>query len=119
MSYLTPKLVMPTLIHGDNFKPDIHGKRKFDFTLYRAGENECDLVLGNIKYPGHHLIEFLNACAVCGFDTDFSEKGFECLEIGSMWSMRLTRSEYKNVKRLLNLITGKEKGEQSPFKGFA
>ena len=119
MSFEEPKLIVPSLIHGDDYKPDTEGKKKFNFTLTRTGEKKCNIIVGKKRYENHHLVEFLNACAVVYFDPDFCEKAFNRVQINCDWDMTLTSKEYKNVRTYMDLIICDDPWSGNrPKKGF-
>jgi hypothetical protein len=105
MSYECPVCVHPKLIHGSYFNSDKEGEKEFIFTLAKIGEKRCDLSLDKTEYSNLHHIEFLNACAVIGWDADYALWVFDSLKINGVWRMTLTPIEYKNVKKLLDKLT--------------
>jgi hypothetical protein len=116
MSYECPAIVHPELVHGSYFTPDKEGEKEFVFTLTKIGEKRCDLSLDKTEYSNLHLIEFLNACAVIGWDTDYALWIFDSLKIDGVWGMSLTPIEYKNVKKLLDILTDSNFGRTNNSK---
>tara|TARA_Y100000592_G_C5413684_1_gene289469 strand:+ start:719 stop:1093 length:375 start_codon:yes stop_codon:yes gene_type:complete len=104
MPFATPRLIEPELIHGKKFRPDTSSVREFPFLLIKKGEKNCDIKLNGRQYEDLHVCEFLNACAVIGWNLDFSRTGFDSLKDEGTWGMCLSKTECENVENLFDYI---------------
>tara|TARA_B100000674_G_C37578799_1_gene795313 strand:- start:295 stop:669 length:375 start_codon:yes stop_codon:yes gene_type:complete len=104
MPFDMPRAICPEIIHGKKFRPDESGVKNIPFTLIKRGESNCDVKLNGKEYKDLHVVEFLNACAVIGWDIDHSRTVFHLLSNNGEWSMTVSKTEYRNVEKLFEYI---------------
>ena len=99
-----PCAICPEIIHGKKFRPDESGVKNIPFTLIKKGESNCDVKLNGKEFKDLHVVEFLNACAVIGWDINHSGTVFDLLSNNGEWSMTVSKTEYRNVEKLFEYI---------------
>ena len=105
------------------FRPDTKSSKEFPLLLIKKGEKNCDIKLNGRQYEDLHFSEFLNACAVVGWDLAFSAMGFGLLNEEGRWGMCLSKTESENVENLFDYIFvenlwGKKNPKSGGGKGF-
>ena len=104
MPFDSPRAIYPEIVHGKKFRPDNHGVKDIPFTLIKKGESNCDVRLNGKEYPDLHVVEFLNACAVIGWDLDYSKHAFNLMSDRCSWFMTVSKTECRNVQKLFDII---------------
>ena len=104
MPFDMPCAICPEIIHGKKFRPDESGVKNIPFTLIKKGESNCDVKLNGKEFKDLHVVEFLNACAVIGWDINHSGTVFDLLSNNGEWSMTVSKTEYRNVEKLFEYI---------------
>lgn len=99
MPFDMPCAICPEIIHGKKFRPDESGVKNIPFTLIKKGESNCDVKLNGKEFKDLHVVEFLNACAVIGWDINHSGTVFDLLSNNGEWSMTVSKTEYRNVEK--------------------
>ena len=98
------RLIEPSLIHGNNFKPDINGQPKHSLVYTKTNEDSFSVKLGSNTYENMSKPELINIAAIVGWDIDFVEITLDLLNISGVWPMTLTDKQKNHVGKYLKTI---------------